>query len=210
MDDNALAELLDKQAIFELVRMERFWRDQGEWEKLAGAYVEDSWIRTTWFEGNGRDFTDASREMAQRGRHSKHPIAPIWARISGDRALVESNAEIQNRSIIEGIEVDTVQYCRFFSRVRRTPAGWRLVSFEGIYTKDTIAPTDPADQLPIDWEAMRKLRSSYRVWAYLMALRGYEVSQEKIGDDRPDLLEAFYAHAEHWLATGENRDLGVA
>jgi hypothetical protein len=210
MDDNALAELLDKQAIFELARMERFWRDQGEWEKLAGAYVEDSWIRTTWFEGNGRDFTDASREMAQRGRHSKHPIAPIWARISGDRALVESNAEIQNRSIIEGIEVDTVQYCRFFSRVRRTPAGWRLVSFEGIYTKDTIAPSDPADQLPIDWEAMRKLRSSYRVWAYLMALRGYEVSQEKIGDDRPDLLEAFYAHAEHWLATGENRDLGVA
>jgi hypothetical protein len=210
MDDNALAELLDKQAIFELVRMERFWRDQGEWEKLAGAYVEDSWIRTTWFEGNGRDFTDASREMAQRGRHSKHPIAPIWARINADRALVESNAEIQNRSVIEGIEVDTVQYCRFFSRVRRTPDGWRLVSFEGIYTKDTIAPTDPADQLPIDWEAMRELRSSYRVWAYLMALRGYEVSQEKIGDDRPDLLEAFYANAEHWLATGENRDLGVA
>ena len=148
--------------------------------------------------------------MAERGRHSKHPIAPIWARINGDRALVESNAEIQNRSILEGIEVDTVQYCRFFSRVRRTPDGWRLVSFEGIYTKDTIAPTDPADQLPIDWDAMRKLRSSYRVWAYLMALRGYEVSQEKIGDDRPELLEAFYAHAEHWLATGENRDLGVA
>jgi len=43
-----------------------------------------------------------------------------------------------------------------------------------------------------------------------MALRGYEVSQEKIGDYRPDLLEAFYAHAERWLATGENRDLGVA
>jgi hypothetical protein len=143
MDDKALAELLDKQAIFELVRTERFWRDQGEWEKLAGAYVEDSWIRTTWFEGNGRDFTDASREMAQRGRHSKHPIAPIWARINGDRALVESNAEIQNRSIIEGIEVDTVQYCRFFSRVRRTPDGWRLSASRGSTQRTRSLPPTP-------------------------------------------------------------------
>jgi hypothetical protein len=148
--------------------------------------------------------------MAERGRHSRHPIVPIWARIIGDRALVESSAEIQDRSVLEGAEVDTVQYCRFFSRVRRTPRGWLLVSFEGLYTKDTIDPVNPADELLLDWDELRKLRPSYRIWAYLMALRGYEVSQEKIGDDRPDLLEAFYAHAEHWLATGENRDLGVA
>ena len=210
MTDAALRELIDKHEIFELVRMERHWRDQGEWELLAGAYVEDSWIRTTWFEGNGRDFAAASREMAERGRHSRHPIWPIWARVNGDRALVESNAQIINRSVLDGVEVDTVQYCRFFSRVRRTADGWRLVSFEGIYTKDSIAPTDPAEKLPIDFEAMRRLRSSYRVWAHLMTLRGYEVSQEKIGDDRPDLVRDFYAHAEHWLATGENRDLGTA
>jgi hypothetical protein len=112
--------------------------------------------------------------------------------------------------VIEGVEVDTVQYCRFFSRVRRTADGWRLASFEGIYTKDTIAPVNPADELLLDWDALGKLRPSYRIWAHLMSLRGYMVSQEKIGDDRPDLLEAFYAHAEHWLETGENRDLGVA
>jgi SnoaL-like domain len=209
VDEAALRELADKQEIFELVRMERHWRDSGQWEKLANAYVEDSWIRTTWFEGNGREFAEASRVMAERGRHSRHPISPIWARIDGDRALVESSAEIQNRSVIEGVEVDTVQYCRFFSRVARTPDGWRLVSFEGIYTKDTIEPTNPAEELPIDFEELRKLRASYRVWAYLMKLRGYEVSQEKIGDDRPDLLAEFYANAEHWLTTGENRDLGV-
>jgi SnoaL-like domain len=209
MDEGELANLLDTQAIFELVRLERFWRDQREWEHLAGAYVEDSWVRTTWFEGSGRDFAEGSRAMAASGRHSRHPIVPIWARINGDRALVESSAEIQNRSVLEGVEVDTVQYCRFFSRVRRTPDGWRLVSFEGIYTKDTINAVNPADEVPLDWDALSKLRPSYRIWAHLMALRGYEVSQEKIGDDRQDLLEAFYAHAEHSLATGENRDLGV-
>ncbi|HEY1777256.1 MAG TPA: nuclear transport factor 2 family protein [Solirubrobacteraceae bacterium] len=209
MDDAQLLNLLDERAIFELVRLERFWRDQGEWQQLADAYVEDSWVRTTWFEGTGRDFAEASRVMAERGRHSRHPIAPIWARIQGDRALVESSAEIQNRSVLDGVEVDTVQYCRFFSRVQRTARGWRLASFEGIYTRDTIAPVNPADTLPIEWEALLKLRPSYRIWAYLMSLRGYSVSQDKIGDDRPDLLAAFYAHAEHWLATGENRDLGV-
>jgi hypothetical protein len=59
VDDAALAELMDREAIFRLVKLERYWRDSGEWDKLAGAYVEDSWVRTTWFEGNGRDFTEA-------------------------------------------------------------------------------------------------------------------------------------------------------
>jgi SnoaL-like domain len=208
--DEALAQsFLDKEAIFELVRLERFWRDKGDWDRLAEAYVEDSWVRTTWFEGTGREFAEASRVMAERGRHSRHPIVPIWARIAGDRALVESSAEIQNRGLLDGVEVDTVQYCRFFSRVRRTGAGWRLVSFEGIYTKDTITPVNPGETVALDWDVLGTLRPSYRIWAYMMGLRGYQVSQEKIGDDRPDLLRAFYAHAEHWLATGENRDLGV-
>lgn len=202
IDQAALAEMLDKQAIAEVVRLERFWRDTGQWGKLADCYTEDSYVRTTWFRGSGKEFAAASREMAERGRVSTHPITPVLIRINGDRALCESMAEIRNRSVIDGVEVDMVQYCRFFSRLRRTPAGWKLVTFDGIYGRDTITPTNPADELPFDFDELRKERPSYRVWAYVLRLRGYDVGQEELGDDRPDLLKPFYEAAERWLETG--------
>jgi SnoaL-like domain len=203
VDQRALGELLDKQAIAELVQLERFWRDRGNWEELAGCYTDDSRVKTTWFEGTGQAFAEASRKMAQQGRHSTHPITPVQIRLNGDRALVESVAEIHNRGTLDSVEVDMVMECRFFCRVRRTAEGWRFVTFDGIYHKDSIVAVNPADELPVDWDEIRRLRPSYRIWSYAMARRGYDVSEEELGDDRPDLLEPFYRAAEHWLATGD-------
>ena len=193
------AALADRLEIAELVRMERFHRDRRRWEELAEDYVADSRVRTTWFCGTGREFAEASREMMQRGRESVHLITPTDIRVKGDRALCESHAQIHNRSVIHGVEVDMVQYCRFFSRVVRTPAGWRLASFDGIYHKDTMIPTNPNDSVPVDPGELASLRPSYRVWAYAISLKGYEIGQDELGDDRPDLLEPFYAAADRWL-----------
>jgi hypothetical protein len=192
----------DRAAIADRIRLERFHRDRRCWDELADDYVEDSRVKTTWFEGTGREFAEASRDMAQRGRESIHLIAPTDIRINGDRATCESHAQILNRSVVHGVEVDMTQYCRFFSRLVRTPDGWRLASFDGIYNKDTIVPVRPGDEVPIDWDALCELRPSYRIWAYAIGLRGYEIGQDELGDDRPDLLEPFYADAERWLAEG--------
>jgi hypothetical protein len=35
------------------------------------------------------------------------------------------------------------------------------------------------------------------------ASRGHDVSQDLLGDDRPDVLETFYLAERHWVATGE-------
>lgn len=196
------AELQDKQAISELVRIERFWRDRREWDRLAECYTEDSRVKTTWFEGTGKAFAEGSRQMAENGRLSTHLITPTHIRVKGDRALSESLMEIHNRSTLESVEVDTIMYGRFFSRVRRTPEGWRLASFDGIYHKDVIAPVNPGDSVPIDWAEMRQFRPSYRIWAYMISRRGYRVTNDELGDDRPDLLDIFYREAEHWLETG--------
>jgi SnoaL-like domain len=196
-----LALALDKLQIFELVRLERLWRDLGEWDKLAGAYTEDAVIRTSWFHGNARDFAEGSKVMAGRGRHSKHPIWPVCARVNGDRALVESRSQIQNRSEIDGVAVDTVQYVRFVSRVRRTPGGWRLATFEGIYEKGTIAPVNPHDAVPVDWAEVTAAtpRTSYQLHAWAISRRGYAVPDDLLGDDEPQQLRKFYAAEEAWL-----------
>jgi hypothetical protein len=202
-DQEKLAELLDRQEIAELIRLERFWRDRGEWDKLADAYTADSHVKTTWFDGSGKEFAAASREMAKRGVRGKHVITPTWLRINGDRALVESLAEIHIRSEIDGVEFDMIQHCRFFSRVRRTERGWRLASFDGIYNRDVIVPLNPAETVPLDWDEIQRLRPSYRCLAYTLIRQGYEVSQEENADDRPDLLEPFYAAADRWLEHGD-------
>jgi hypothetical protein len=198
-----LAELRDKQEIAELIRLERFWRDRGEWDKLAACFVEDSRVKTTWFEGSGKEFAEASRAMAQRGRRSTHLITPTHIRVNGDRALCESLMEIHNRNSYDGVLGDAIMYGRFFSRLVRTAEGWRLASFDGIYTKTVVTPVNPDDTLPIDWDEVSRYRESYALWAYQLTRAGYPVGDEELGDDRPDLLDAFYRRAEHWLETGE-------
>jgi hypothetical protein len=203
IDEARLAERLDKLEIAELVQLERHWRDNGAWDKLADAYIEDSHIRTTWFSGTAREFAEHARVLTKRGggRPSKHLITPVEIRIAGDRAVVESLGEIHNRDTLEGIPIDTIQYCRFVSRVVRTAGGWRLATFEGIYQKGVMTPVLPGEVIPIDREQMSRLRPPYQIWAYLFARKGYEVPQgdEIVAEDRPDLVEAFLSDAYHWL-----------
>jgi hypothetical protein len=203
MTHRQTVQATDREQIIEVVRLERYLRDHSRYDELADCYVEDSRVRTTWFDGTGRAFAEASKEMAeQRGRQSRHLITPTHIRIQADRALCDSYGEIHNRSVIDGVECDMVQYCRFYSRVQRTGAGWRLASFDGIYGKDAIWPVDPSQQLPFDYGELAAFRPSYRVWTYTLRLKGYEVGMDELGDDRPDLLEPFYAEAETWLSAG--------
>jgi hypothetical protein len=202
-DQSRLTLHLDKLELAELVQLERQWRDKGEWQKLADCYIEESRVRTTWFSGTAREFADHARQMTERGggRPSKHLISPVEIHVYGDRAVVESVGEIHNRDVLEGVPIDTIQYCRFLSRAVRTLEGWRLATFEGIYQKDVMTPVFPGDVIPIDREEMNEFRPSYRIWAYMLSRKGYAVPQgdEIVAEDRPDLVAALLEDADRWL-----------
>jgi hypothetical protein len=197
---SAAAAAADRQELAELARMERYWRDTGHWAELAECYTENSRIRTTWFEGTGAEFAEASRDMAEnRNRLSRHLITPTRFELCGRRALIDSYAEIHNRDELDGVEVDMLMYCRFFSLARKTQAGWKLASFDGIYAKDLIWPVNPAASLPFEWSELERFRPSYRVWAYTLSLKGYDIGQEELGEDRPEQLKGFIVEATRWL-----------
>ena len=206
MTDTALnariLRLLDRTEIFDLVRLERFARDKRDWPALIGSYVPGSPVRTTWFDGTIEDFATASKRKADAGSTGKHWIFPTQLKINGKRATVESPAMIFDRLTFDNVTFDFFQYCRFFSRVVQTDDGWRLASFEGIYQRDHLRSVNPADPLPVDWALVNTLRPSYRFLAYTQIKRGYPVNPELIGDDRPDLLKAFYDREQQWLDTG--------
>jgi SnoaL-like domain len=197
-----LERLLDRTEIFDLVRFERLCRDQRDFAGMVACYVAGAPVRTTWFEGTVEEFAEASRRKMGSGSQAKHWIMPARLEIDGTRALVESPALIFDRLTFDGITFDTFQYCRFVSRVIRTEAGWKLGSFEGIYQRDQMQAVDPRQPLPVDWDVIEKLRPSYKFIGYTQVKRGYNVNPELLGDDRPDLLEAFYASEQAWLKSG--------
>jgi hypothetical protein len=62
---------------------------------------------------------------------------------------------------------------------------------------------DPRQPLPVDWDVIKSLRPSYKFIGFTQLKRGYTVNPELLGDDRPDLLEAFYKREKAWLETGK-------
>src|SRR5579872_1569540 len=76
--------LLDREELFDLVRLERFARDQGDFDRLTASYTPDSRVRVSWFTGTGKAFADASRAVLSSGLVSKHLIVPMRVEIKGD------------------------------------------------------------------------------------------------------------------------------
>ena len=195
--------LLDRAEVFYLVRFERLCRDIPDWDGLVGSYVPASPVRTTWFDGVIEDFADALKAKAAAGDVARHRVFPAKFHQKGARAICESPANISERLTLDGIQLDVMAHVRFHSRLVLTDAGWRLNSFEAIYEKDSVQPVNPDDTLPLDWTMVNAMRPTYRSLAACDTSRGHDVSQDLLGDDRPDVLEAFYLAERRWVATAE-------
>lgn len=194
-----LAAMLDREEIRDLVSKERFARDQGLWDVMAGCFHPDAHIRTSWYDGNGVDYIPATQKLLEKVPGSKHWIFPGFVQTNLDRATVESPGMIFNRTVLEGVEVDYHIFCRYHCRVERRDDVWRLLTFEVIFERDVMRSLDPSNELPIDWELLAKYRPTYRFLAYLQDRRGYNLSHDLLGDDRPEDLKKFHDGENRWL-----------
>lgn len=199
--DSRLLEMLDREELFDLVRRERFARDQRRFDVMRDCFHDDAYVRTSWYDGRGGEaYVEATRKWMKSAGTGKHWVFPAYARIVGDKATVESPAMIFNRAMLDGIEIDFHVFCRFFSRAVRERGVWKLLSFEVLFERDIMRTVNPADTLPVDWVVLASLRPSYRFLAYMQLSRGVKVNHELLGDDRPEKLDAFHAGEEAWLA----------
>ena len=195
----------DRQAIFDLVARERFARDQRRFDVMAECFHDRAWVRTTWYDGvGGQAYVDSTRELlgvANTEEFSgKHWVFPAFARIDGDRALVESPAKIFSRYDIGGVQADVHSYCRFFSRVVRQGGTWRLLSFHVLFEWDELRPVIPGEIPDLDRDMLASIRPSYRYLGYMQTVRGVNLNQNLLGDDRWDDLVAFHRGEDEWLA----------
>ena len=193
-----LAEMADRLEIQELVRRERFARDQRHWDVMRECFHPDARIRTSWYDGTAEDYIPATQRLMETSPHGKHWVLSGYVTINGDRATVESPASIFNRLHLNEVEVDYFVYCRFHSRVERRAGRWRLSSFDVLWERDVLRPLDPSAPVPVPAQDLARFRPSYRFLAYIQDSRGYRVRDDLPGDDRPEILIAFYADADAW------------
>lgn len=195
--------VLDREELFDLVRRERFTRDQMRFDLMRACFHDNAYVRTSWYDGHGADnYVEASRKLLMRSPGGKHWVFPALAQVNGDRATVESPAKIFNRVAIDGVDIDFHVYCRFFSRAVRENGSWKLLTFEVLWERDEMRPVDVNQQLPFNYADLSHFRPTYRFLSYYQKTRGVEVNPNLLGDDRLDELQAFHRGEDAWLAGG--------
>jgi len=79
-----LQAFMDREELFDLVRRERFARDQRRFDVMRDCFHADAYIRTSWYDGRGGEaYVEATREFMGRVGNGKHWIFPAFARIAG-------------------------------------------------------------------------------------------------------------------------------
>lgn len=198
-----LQGVLDREELFDLVRRERFARDQRRFDIMRACFHDDAYVRTSWYDGKGGEaYVEATRNWMQASHTGKHWVFPAFAKVVAERATVESPAMIFNRIELAGRQADFYVFCRFFSRAVRQDGDWKLLSFEVIFERDALYPVRAGETLALDPELLSRQRESYRFLAYIQTGRGVTVNPDLLGDDRPEQLAAFHRTEDRWLASG--------
>ena len=134
----ALRDLVDAQAIRDLVENWIVWRDAGDWERFATVWHDDGVMMATWFQGPAREFIRVSREGFERGVRILHFQGGTSVDLAGDRAIAQTKMTITQRTTVEGVECDVVctgRFYDFFERrdERRKALGLRAFDRESIW-----------------------------------------------------------------------------
>ena len=135
-----LMDVNDKYACAELIQAWGLYRDQGKWPELLATFVPEGQIAVSWFSGSFPEFVDRCRKGFDAGQRSKHHIFPSVVRVSGERAVAETNIVIHVRQKIDGVLADMTSYARFLDRLERRSGRWAIVERTAIYERDRLDP----------------------------------------------------------------------
>ena len=189
----------DKLDIREVVENWVLYRDAGDWERFETVWHSDGWMTATWFQGPAKDFIEASRRLFDQGANILHLLGGWTCDISSTRAISQVKMTINQRSLLDGVQVDVMCFGRFYDFFEKRDGRWAIVRRQPIYEKDRLDPVDPSTVLVLDPELLLRFPEGYRHLAYLQSKNGFRVK-----DDLPVLrgtaVEVLYSEGKAWLA----------
>ena len=189
----------DISEITQVVLQERQGRDRGWWAQMAECFHPDSRVTLSWFDGPGAEFVARSEKMAEMGIRVLHRPSPPVVHVLGEKAVLELSISAERRFLLKEVEADLASYSRLLYRLDRRESGWKILSLNAIYERDTLTPTVPGTALDVDHEKLAQFRPSYRFVAYDISLSGRSMTADLYGDDQPEQVQALYRSTFDWL-----------
>lgn len=190
------------QAIRRMLDAWGLFRDTCQFDQLRACYAPNATMVTTWFDGLASDFVDASVRASAAKTLVQHFFGASTIEVEGTRAIAETRLMILVRTEFEGVEVDVTCYGRFYDRVVRSNADWRILSRIPIYEKDTIAPVQPGLSIRLNPERLAAFPAAFRHLAYLQAAGGATITKSIPPHNSP-AQQALYVAGQLWLRDGQ-------
>ena len=188
----------DKLAIREVIENWALWRDAGDWARFATVWHDDGWMTATWFQGPASQFIEVSRAGFERGVSILHFLGGFTCDVVGNRAIAQTKMTINQRAVVDGLEVDVVCTGRFYDFLEKRNDRWGIVRRQPIYEKDRLDPVEPSRRLMLDVTLLTKFPEGYRHLAYLQSRNGFTV-KDGLPGLRGDAVERLYAEGRGWL-----------
>jgi SnoaL-like protein len=191
----------DKAVCADVIQAWGLFRDQGRWAELLETFHPEGHISVSWFSGPFAEFVDRCRQNFQVGNsRAKHLIWPSVVRVSGDRALAESNVAIMVRQDIGGVRTDVTSLARFLDRLERRQQKWAILERAAIYEQDRLDPVEPSAAFAelIKRADAANYPEAVRYMAYRLAAAGRSLASPVYCAGSAE-SEQLYARFNAWL-----------
>jgi len=196
----ATNENRDRQAIRELIDNWALWRDAGDWTRFTTVWHPTrGWMSATWFQGSAAEFIEVSRQGFESGVSILHFLGGHTTEVRGDRAIAQTKMTINQRAVVDEVEVDVICTGRFYDFLCTHDDDWKIVRRQPIYEKDRLDVVDPSSTLRLEPELLARFPAGYRHLGYLQAKAGFSVKPGLPGLTG-DAVQQLYEEGERWLA----------
>jgi hypothetical protein len=189
----------DVTEVSRLVLRERQSRVRGLSAELLACFHEDATVETSWMRGSARAFAAGGAERTAGSGTIVNRVGAPAVQVCGQRGFAELYSATTRWIPVNGVEAVLTSFMRLLYRAEQRQGAWKISAMSAVNEGDTLEPAVPGTDLGVDPAAVAGLRHSYRFLAYTRSLDGTAVSQDLLGVDRPDEVNAVYASVAEWL-----------
>lgn len=190
----------DVSVVTQTVLLERQGRDRGWWDQMMSTYWPDSRVDLSWYHGDGPGFVYGSRKIYERGSRPQHRMYAPVVRIAGNKAHVEVAARSWSPQQINGKKVNLYADMRLNYRLEKRGDEWRILSLNPIYEHTELTSDISGEAIIIPTKDLQQFRPAYAALSWALSQQGIKTSQDELGLDRPEGVEAYYTSVREWMA----------
>jgi ketosteroid isomerase-like protein len=158
LNDNKLQQLLDKQAITEVLHQYCRGADRCDEELMMSCYHPDATDQHNFFSGNGQEFCKHAISTLRRLRSSNHRVSNILIELNGDRAFAESYVHIVHRPVIDGKAIELHHYGRYLDVLERRNDEWKILHRHYVQDSNSIVQQV---EIPVEENALSVFSKRY-------------------------------------------------